>query len=787
MIAAVIGIVFSNDVIILFAEAVCIYMLVLWIHSLQPRTGRGPFYALLGSITALMAWVTDAGVQVHIAGITFMVGSTVFYTSLLIGVFVVYVFDGPQPTRIAILTVAGISTLVPVVAYVLNAQMQVSGYPSLNVIPMPSLRINTASVLTTIADLFFLAMAWEFLGKPFLKMKIWLRTFLTFLGVMWFDVILFSTGAFVGTPVYLSIMGGTFLSRFIVALLLFPFLYAYMNWQSRQRGAIIVNRPVLAILREVSEVRTRLDVAQQEIERRKKAEAALRESQERLDLAVKSAYIGLWDQDFRKGSVTRNRLWAEMLGYTLEEIDSNFNGFVELVHPDDKQKLKRAIEEHENGKSAYFSVELRMKTKDHQWKWILNVGKIVKRDEHGKPLRAIGVHIDINEIKRLQDKLLQTQKLQAVGELAGGVAHDYNNLLTVINGYTEMLLSGMDPNHSDYGKLKSIEQAGQRAASLTNQLLAFSRKQFLKPQIINLNDLIENTMKMLNRLIGEAIELETRLSDKDPVIKADYGQIQQIIINLAINARDAMPDGGNLIITTQLVYRDNVEKDQLDVVQPGYYAVIAMTDTGIGMDEYIKNRIFEPFFTTKDVGKGTGLGLSTVYGILKQSGGDITVESAPHKGTTFKLFLPAIVKHGESSTEHPEPNKDLAGNETLLVVEDEKSVRDIVVSSLEQYGYHIIQAENGPEAIKKAKAAREPVHLLLSDVVMPEMSGFELSKKICELYPEVRVCFMSGYADGMIDNHDMVDEEAHFIQKPFSTQALVSKIREILDSHDDDQ
>ncbi len=734
-----------------------------------------------------MAWITDAGVQVHTAGMTFMVGSTVFYTSLLIGVFVVYVFDGPQPTRIAIMTVAGISALVPVIAYVLNVQMHIAGHPSLSYLPMPSLRINTASVFTTIADLFFLAMAWEFLGKPFLKMKIWLRTFLTFLGVMWFDVILFSTVAFAGTPEYLSIMGGTFLNRFIVALFIFPFLYAYMNWQSRKRGTIIVNRPVLAILRQVSEVRTKLDVAQQEIERRKKAEADLRKSQERLDLAVKSAHLGLWDQDFRKGVVTRNDVWAEMLGYTLEEIDSTFDGFFELVHPEDRQRLHNAIQKHEDGGTDCFKVEHRLKTKDGQWKWILNVGKAVERDEQGNPLRAIGVHIDINEIKRLQENVLQSQKLQAVGELAGGIAHDFNNLLTVIHGYTEMLMSGMDANHPDYNKLKSIAQAGQRAASLTNQLLAFSRKQMLNLQVVDLNELIGNTMKMLYRLTGEGIELETRLSEQVPVIKADTGQIQQIIINLAVNARDAMPDGGKLIIETHIVYLDKEEKDQFDAVQPGYYAVVAVTDTGIGMDEPTRERIFEPFFTTKDVGKGTGLGLSTVYGIVKQSGGDIAVESALDKGTTVSLFFPVIGSQDEPSTPTPEHEKSLAGHETLLVVEDEKSVRDIVVSSLEQYGYHIIQAENGPEAIKKAKAARGPVHLLLSDVVMPEMSGIELSKKICQLYPKVKVCFMSGYADGMVDNHDMLDEEAHFIQKPFSTQVLVSKIREILDSHDDDR
>ena len=280
----------GDDVVVLILEAMSVYLLVLWAHALRDRVGLAPFYALLGGITAVMSWVTDAGVQVEIAGITFMVGSTVFYTSLLLGVFVVYVFDGPAATRIAILTVAGVSIMVPVVAVVLHVQMRIAGRAPLGFVPVPSLRINTASVAATVADLIFLAMAWEFLGKPTLRMRTWLRAFLTLLGVMWLDVILFATGAFAGTPHYRSIMEGTLASRLIISVFACPFLYAYLNWQNRNMGLTIENRPVLSILREVAEVRAQLGLAQQEIEQRKKAQAereALIEKLERAQGLVK--------------------------------------------------------------------------------------------------------------------------------------------------------------------------------------------------------------------------------------------------------------------------------------------------------------------------------------------------------------------------------------------------------------------------------------------------------------------------------------------------------------------
>ena len=323
----------SNNLIVLIIEAFSVYLLVLWVHSLRDRFGLGPFYALLGGITAVMSWVTDAGVQVQAAGITFVVGSTVFYTALLLGVFVVYVFDGPRSTRIAILTIAGVSIFVPLIAVILHFQMQISGLPPLGYVPIPSLRINTASVLATVADLIFLAIAWEFLGKPELQMKTWVRAFLTLLGVMWLDVVLFATGAFLGTPDYFSILQGTLLSRLVISAFAAPFLFVYINWQSHKPGVKIENRPLFAILKEVTEVRAELGYAQQEIELRKQVEAALRESEQRYNAFINthSDMIFLKDEQFRYLIV--NDKLSEFYGKPIREIlNKTDDELVDRVH-----------------------------------------------------------------------------------------------------------------------------------------------------------------------------------------------------------------------------------------------------------------------------------------------------------------------------------------------------------------------------------------------------------------------------------------------------------------------
>jgi len=399
----------------------------------------------------------------------------------------------------------------------------------------------------------------------------------------------------------------------------------------------------------------------------------------------------------------------------------------------------------------------------------------------GQITHYLGVKEDITERKKLQQQLIQSQKMEAIGKLAGGVAHDFNNLLTVINGYADLLLYKLSSDDPPYKAIRQIKLAGERAASLTEQLLAFSRRQLIQPKILNLNDVVADTEKMLRRLIGEDIDLVTRLSPNLGNIKADPSQIDQVIMNLVVNARDAMPQGGKLTIETANVYLDDVYVKEHEQVQPGDYVMLAISDSGKGMDEETCSRIFEPFFTTKGPGEGTGLGLSTVYGIIKQNRGYVWVYSEPDKGTTFKIYLPRVPEESQEQKIAPDSRKTTSGSETILLVEDDENVREFSSRILKENGYFVLEADRGSSAIKISQQYEGTIHLLLTDVVMPEMSGRELSEHLSRLRPEMKIIYVSGYTDNAIVHHGVLDKNTHFIQKPFAPKVLLEKIREVLD------
>jgi signal transduction histidine kinase len=389
---------------------------------------------------------------------------------------------------------------------------------------------------------------------------------------------------------------------------------------------------------------------------------------------------------------------------------------------------------------------------------------------------------DITEQRRLEVQFLQAQKMEAVGRLAGGIAHDFNNLLTIIN--TNAQLSLMDLKDWDplKEKLESIQTAGGRAADLTRQLLAFSRRQVVEMKVIDLNALLQELEKMLTRVMGEDIELGTRLGKDLGRIKADPGQIEQIILNLVVNAKDAMPSGGKLTIETA-----NMEMDQEYVhthleMKPGRYVMLSVSDTGVGMTPEVRERVFEPFFTTKEKGKGTGLGLSTVYGVVKQSGGYIWVYSERGQGTTFKIYLPRVDEPLEEEVRKKVVKEELpGGKETILVVEDEEEVRKLAVAILRKQGYRILEASNGGDAFLICEQGKEPVRLLLTDVVMPGLNGPELARRLRYFYPEMKVLFMSGYTDNGVLQQGVLDHGMFFLQKPFSVDGLTGKVRSVLD------
>jgi PAS domain S-box-containing protein len=385
-------------------------------------------------------------------------------------------------------------------------------------------------------------------------------------------------------------------------------------------------------------------------------------------------------------------------------------------------------------------------------------------------------------LRELEDQLRQSQKLEAIGQLAGGVAHDFNNLLTAISGHSDMCLRRLAPEDPIFRRIEQIKKAGDRAAALTRQLLAFSRKQILQPKVLQLNDIVVDMNKMLRRLIGEDIDLMMGLGVDLGHVKADPNQIEQVLMNLAVNARDAMPKGGKLTIETSNVQVGEEFASHHISVPRGDYVLLAVSDTGSGMDAATQARIFEPFFTTKEVGKGTGLGLATVYGIVKQSGGTVWVYSEVGHGTTFKIYLPSV-RRSERALPLSQPEQELTqGSETILLVEDEEVVRDMASEILRETGYQVLEASNGKKAIELSSRYSGEIHLMLTDVVMPQMSGRELAEQLLTKRPEMNVLFMSGYTDDAIVHHGVLDEGTAFIAKPFSPEALTHKVRETIDS-----
>ena len=512
-----------------------------------------------------------------------------------------------------------------------------------------------------------------------------------------------------------------------------------------------------------------------DVTEKRRMEAALRESEERFATFMDNSPALALMRDAKCRYVYVNRAYEKLVGRPASEILGRTAH--EIWPPEIAEELAGADKQ---VLAAGHALELHEKTvlpgRDvKEWLTI----KFPFRDRRNR-VYVGGVSIDITERKSLEEQLRQSQKMEAVGRLAGGIAHDFNNLLTIILGYSEILLGSSKIDAGQRSKIQELKKAGERAAQLTRQLLAFSRKQVMSPKVLDLNTLVENLRKMIERLIGEDIEFVTVPFAPLGKVKADPGQVEQIIMNLVVNARDAMPNGGRLTIETANVeFDEDYSRSHLPSL-PGPYVMVAVSDTGSGMAPETQKHIFEPFFTTKETGKGTGLGLATTYGIVKQSGGFIWVYSEQGTGSSFKVYLPRIPEQNELSPEARREPEQLKGTETILLAEDEVALRTLIHETLGRHGYRVLEASGGEEALNISGRHQNPIHLLIADVVMPQMSGRELGERITAARPETKVLFISGYTDDAIIHHGVIDSDAAFLQKPFSPTALARKVRVVL-------
>jgi len=467
--------------------------------------------------------------------------------------------------------------------------------------------------------------------------------------------------------------------------------------------------------------------------------------------------------------------YQKLLGYTPEDLEKT--SAYEQIHPDDQPAVKVAAEEAKKTGIGR-RVEYRIRHKNGEWRVLESTASAV-RNAQGDVEKLIIVNRDITERRQLEQQLLLSQRLEAVGKLSGGIAHDFNNILGVIIGYSEALQETIGVDDPMREAVDEIEKAGQRAAALTQQLLAFSRKQVLEPKILDLNSIVADVEKMLRRLIGADVELEIITDPTLGRVKADRGQIEQVILNLAVNARDAMEQGGTLRIETRDADLDANDSKRLRYVVPGHYVMLQVSDTGMGMSAEVQSHIFEPFYTTKEQGKGTGLGLATVYGVIKQSGGYIWLESEIGKGSTFQVYLPRA-EGAAAEAIRIEPSFKKHGPGTILVAEDEPSLRKLTCNTLRESGYKVLEAEDGARAIETAAQYYEDIQLLLTDVVMRGMNGRELADKISAERPKIKVLYMSGYTDGAVATHGVLESGIMILRKPFTRKQLQQSVGEVL-------
>ena len=528
------------------------------------------------------------------------------------------------------------------------------------------------------------------------------------------------------------------------------------------------------------EVLSRTALLLERTETLEKNAIALERSEENANFALTVGGMGVWEVLLPSGEITWSSTLLPMFGVTSAERPHQLEEFWRFVHHDDVRSVQQAFDRALRGPEIFQS-EFRVLRSDGSIRWLDSRGR-VQRNDLNEPVHVVGVAADITERKSLEAQFRQAQKMDAIGQLAGGIAHDFNNLLTAILGYSSFVIDSFGPQDLRRADMEEIIKAGDRAAGLTRQLLAFSRKQVLQPTAVDVNALVAGMRQMLSRLIGEHVELISKMATTPCMARADAGQLEQVLMNLVVNARDAMGTGGKLTIETADVNLDGSFMHNA-AVAPGSYVMLAVSDNGCGMDDATKQRLFEPFFTTKEQGKGTGLGLATVYGIVKQSGGYVWVYSEVGKGSTFKVYLPCARAGEAMMPEDTAVTGALVGTESVLVVEDDEAVRLLTRTILERSGYKVASAANPKEAEALSANSANRYDLLVTDVIMPGLSGPNLFAKLERQRPDLRVLYVSGYTDDTIVQQGQLKPGVEFLQKPFTADALNRRVREVLDRH----
>jgi two-component system, cell cycle sensor histidine kinase and response regulator CckA len=518
-----------------------------------------------------------------------------------------------------------------------------------------------------------------------------------------------------------------------------------------------------------------------DVTERKRAQEMLTQSQERLQMALKAARMGTWHWDVGANALTWDDGLERLYDLAPGERITSFEQFLQRVHPDDRAFVEQSVERALEGWGG-LDYEFRIVLPNGRVRWLADQGRLV-RDADGKVVSLTGICLDVTERKQVEERLRQAQRMESVGQLAGGIAHEANNMMSVVLGCADYVLQRSDLSEPVRQDVEQIWRAAKRTAGVTQQLLAFSRRQVLQPQVLDLNATVRELEPILVRTLGEGSSLRLHLSPSLGKVRADPGQLEQVLLNLTLNARDAMSDGGRLTIETMNVELDAryVAGKPVETLQAGEYAALIVTDTGRGMDQETLGRIFEPFFTTKGVGEGTGLGLSTVYGIVKQSGGFIWAYSEPGLGTTFKLYFPLIapVAPSEEVTVPAAPGHPA---EVVLVAEDEPMVRSVMARTLRDSGYTVLEASNGREALDLLEQRGGAVNLVVADVVMPGMGGREMTARLAERWPQVPVLFTSGYTGLDVVRRGLLEEGREFLQKPLAPEALIRKVRQLVSS-----